>query len=540
MKTNMICRLLVVTTIFSSSVLLNGCSKDFFDKNPLDAISDATFWKTESDAMLALTGCYNTGGFWKGEDFWTPRSMVFLDMMAGNGSEKESIPDRMTDGTLNSAYWVVESYWKNSYQKIAACNNFLDHIDLVSMDNDLKASLVAEVRTLRAYEYFNLGLYYGGVPLVKNILSIDQANSVERASRDEVWDFAETELDESYGLLPNTRPTSESGRITAGAALAIQGRLLMAREKWSSAQEVYKKVIDAKVYEITPNYQSVFNLGNGGGKEVVLSSQYKEDVFGHVLLQYLYPETWGGWHQFSPYNELVKSFECSDGKTIEESPTYEVHNPYVNRDPRLDYTILISDRSTFKGQTYVSRPGTSSPDRFNRYNWSGYSIRKFMDESFDGNLMNYGANFPLIRYAEVLLGYLESALEAGSTLDQTLLDNTINLVRGRADVQMPAVTLTDRNVLRNIIRRERRVEFAFEGLRYYDILRWGIAGTELNWQFTGMKLTNTPNTYNDFAVDAEGYLIYQKRAFKVGVNELWPIPLSEIQINPKLTQNKGY
>lgn len=162
------------------------------------------------------------------------------------------------------------------------------------------------------------------------------------------------------------------------------------------------------------------------------------------------------------------------------------------------------------------------------------------DESVD--VWSSGTNWILIRYAEVLLGYLESELESGATIDQTLLDQTINLVRGRAAVNMPPVTTTDASKLREIIRRERRVEFAFEGLRYYDILRWGIAADELNHQFTGQKLTNDPLNYTAYPVDADGYYIMsqQNRAFIAGKNELWPIPQSEIDINPNLTQNPNY
>src|SRR5690606_24291239 len=142
--------------IAKSSILLlvavvTSCSKGFFEKYPLDAVSDNTFWNTENDALLALMGCYNTGAFWKGEDFKRRRILLYLVLMAGDGSEKELIPDRVTDGTLNSAYGLIASYWANSYQKIAECNNFLDHIDKVSMDETEKEIIVAEVRTLRAY-----------------------------------------------------------------------------------------------------------------------------------------------------------------------------------------------------------------------------------------------------------------------------------------------------------------------------------------------------------------------------------------------------
>lgn len=522
------------------ALLVSGCSDDFFNKQPLDALAQETFWKTENDAQLALVGCYYTGAGWSGEDFWTARSLLYLDLMAGNGSEKELIPDHVTDGTLTSAYWVTSAYWQHAYEKVTTCNNFLDNIGKVEMDESKKATMIAEVRTIRAYQYFNLALYFGDVPLAEHVLTVDEANSIFRTSKAEVWAFAEKELQESYPDLPVTRPDEENGRITAGAALAILGRLQMAQGNWSDAAATYETVIDNDAYGIEPDFKELFSETGESSKEIILSSQYQEDVYGHVLLQYLYPETWGGWHQFSPYNELVKTFECIDGKTIEESPLYDPNNPYEDRDPRLDYTIMISDRTEFKGQTFVSRANSTSPDRFNRYNWSGYAINKFMDESFDGNLTNYGGNWIIIRYAEVLLGYLESTLESGASIDQTLLDNTINKVRSRTSVNMPSVTTTNPDELREIIRRERRVEFAFEGLRYYDILRWGIAAEELNRQYTGMKLTNDPDNFTDFPVDDQGYFIYQQRNFKEGINELWPIPQSERDINKNLTQNFGY
>lgn len=523
-----------VLLIFS----ISSCQKDLFNKQPLDAISDETFWKTEADANLALVGCYHTGTGFAGEDFWMPRALLYLDLMAGNGSEKELIPDHMTDGTLNSTYWVPGAYWQHAYQKITTCNNFLGHINDISIDAAKKATMIAEVHTIRAYEYLNLALYFGDVPLVQKVLTIDEANSVSRTPRQEVYDFLESDLKASYPNLPVT--TSQSGKITKGAALALLGRLQMLEKKWTDAATTYKLIIDANTYSIDPKYKELFWEAGEASNEIILSSQFQPDLYNHVLPQYLYPETYGGWHQFSPYNELAKDFECTDGKTITVSPLYDKNNPYANRDPRLDYTLLISDRSVFKGITYISRPGTSSPDRFNRYNWSGYCISKFMDPNFSGSLMNYGGNFSIIRYAEVLLSYLESKMESGAAIDQSLLDLTINKVRGRAAVNMPPVTTTDPSALRTIIRRERRVEFAFEGLRYYDLLRWGTIATELNKQFTGMKLTNSPATYTDYPVDNEGYLIYQKRNFVTGKNELWPIPQSERDINKNLTQNPGY
>ncbi len=521
----------------------SGCKDNLLDKQPLSSISDATFWRTASDATLALNGVYDSGSGFTGYNFWAATSMVNLDLMAGNGSEKELIPDQFTNGTLNSAYSYVNSYYSQAYRQITRCNNFLDNIDKVSMDATQKAVMVNEVRTIRAYNYFNLGLYFGDVPLIEHLLTVEQANSVSRAPKVTVWAFCETELKAAAAGLPQSVPDAQQGHMTAASALAILGRLQLAQQKWADAATSYKTIIDFGYYLIDPRYRELFLNAGELSHEVIMSMQYIPNTYSHALLQYLTPETWGGWHQYSPFNELVKEYECTDGQPITQSPLYNPNNPYANRDPRLDFTVMISDRTTFRGRTYTAQPGTTLPDRLNQYPgvWSGYAIYKFLEDDPNvASTSNDGNNFPLIRYAEVLLGYLEARLESGAPVDQALLDATINKVRGRQAVRMPAVTTTNPAALRTILRRERRVEFAFEGLRYFDCLRWGIIGAENNRQFTGMKLTNTPSTYTAYPVDAEGYYLYKRRNFIVGKNELWPIPQSERDLNKNLTQNPGY
>jgi hypothetical protein len=527
--------ILVLLVIFNS-----GCNKDFFDKQPLVAVSDGTFWKTELDANLALIGCYNVS-IGQSSDFWTWFGILYLDLAAGNGADKGQVATMITNGSLTSSNSYIASYWKTGYVKIATCNNFLDHIGNITMDASKKAIMIAEVRTIRAYEYFNLALYFGDVPLVQHLLTISEANSVIRAPKADVWAFAEKELAESCAVLPVTRPNSENGRITSGAALAILGRLQMAEKKWSDAVITYKKIIDNNCYIIDPKYAELFWEVDESSKEIILATQYQQNVYANNSLTPLFPMMSGGGHQYSPYNNLVKIYECTDGKTIDQSPLYDPNNPYNNRDPRLDYSIMISDRTVFQGKTYISRPGSGAPDDFSKYgNENGYSINKSCDANVKVTLSNDGCNLILIRYAEVLLSYLESKLESGVTIDQALLDQTINMVRGRAAVKMPPVTTTAPAALRVIVRRERRVEFAFEGLRYYDILRWGIAANELTGIFTGMKLTNDPVHYTTYPIDNEGYYKFETKNFKGGINELWPIPQSELDINKNLTQNTGY
>lgn len=524
----------------------SGCSEDFFNKQPLDAVSNGTFWKTEADAQLGLVGCYfvDNGWGWGGHDFWHFQSWLYLDMAAGNGSEGgQKMPDNVTDGTLSSSNGYTYDHWKWAYAKIAACNNFLDHSGTIIMDKSKMAMMIAEVKTLRAYEYFYLTLFFGDVPLADHVLTMSEANSISRTTRADILAFVEKDLNDSYTDLPITRPDNENGRITKGAALAILGRVQMYEKKWTAAAETYKKIIDDHAYIIQNNFRELFWEQNELSKEIILSMQYTKGLWNqHATFQFLYPYANGGWHDFNPYNELVKEFECTDGKTIDVSPLYDSNNPYDNRDPRLYYTINISGRNTFQGQPFISTPNSGTGDALNAHidQFTGYGIFKFLDENFHGNLMASSCNFILIRYPEVLLSYLESKLESGAPIDQSLLDQTINMVRGRATVNMPKVTTTNVVDLRKIVRRERRVELAFEGLRYYDILRWGIAAEELDRQFTGMKLTNDPANYKDYPVDADGYYITRPRHFIKGKNELWPIPQAERDLNKNLTQNPGY
>jgi starch-binding outer membrane protein, SusD/RagB family len=534
---------LAVIVGYAILTAITGCKKDLLNTQPLSSISDATFWKTANDATLALNGVYDVGTGFSGYNFWVPTSMVNLDLMAGNGSEKESIPDNFTNGTLNSTYAFVGYYYGNAYSQITRCNNFLANIGAVNMDAAQKAVMIGEVKTIRAYNYFNLALYYGDVPLIQKLLTVDEANSVVRTPKAEVWAFCESELKAAIAVLPSSVSAENAGHMTSAAALGILGRLQLVQKKWAEAATTYKTIIDFNYYQIDPRYRELFLNAGENSREIIMSTQYIKDTYNHVLLQYLTPETWGGWHQYSPFNELVEAYECKDGKTIAESPLYDKNNPYNNRDPRMDFNIMIPERTTFRGQVYSAKPGTTLPDRLNQYPgvWSGYVIYKFLeDDPTVASGFNSGNNFPLIRYAEVLLGYLEAKLESGTGVDQALLDATINKVRGRASVAMPAVTTTDPNALRTIIRRERRVEFAFEGIRYFDCLRWGILASENNQQFTGMKLTNDPANYKDYPVNENGYYIYKKRSFIAGKNELWPIPQSERDLNKNLTQNPGY
>lgn len=523
-----------------SLIFILSC-QDLLEKYPTDQISEGTFWKTEADAMLALTGVYyelpgKNGSFYS---FWQKGLVMRFDLSTDNGNEKDKRINY--DGALTASHGLITEIWKNSYNKLTRCNNFLENISKIPMDEQKKNEMIAEVRFIRAYFYYYMSQLWGGVPLVTKVLGYNAANTISLSSKEEVVNFTLDELTDVAASLPLTRPDSEYGRVTRGAALAIKGRLLMSEKRWTEAAQVYKQIIDMGIYQIDPRYKELFETKGKKSKEFVYALPYIENDYGDDIQKICKPSANGGWHQINVFNNLVEAYECVDGKTIDESPLFDINNPYDNRDPRLYATVLLSRYSTYKGLLYDGHPDSKTSDVLGRRNWSGLILNKYLDHSYTGNIDMYGADFPLIRYAEVLLSYLESKLEAGDPVTQDLLDQTINKVRGREAVKMPPVTETNPEKLRVILRRERRVELAFEGQRLFDLLRWRTAHIQLNEPFTGVKITNDPANYTGkWKINEDGYFFYEQPIFIEDVNYLWPIPQSEIDVNSNLEQNPGY
>jgi starch-binding outer membrane protein, SusD/RagB family len=521
--------------------ILISCNDDFLERQPLAQLSQTTFWSSEADAMRALTAIHWVWPeYWSRAEFYQPTGYHYLDFIAGLGTDKGGLAEEFSNGGLNASHRWISFFWETSYERIAFCNNFLQNVPTIEMDEAKKATMIAEVRFWRAFTYFNLGLYFGNVPIVTNVLTIDEANSVTQSGQLEVINFAETELEAIINDLPVTRPSAEFGRVTQGAAQGILGRAKMYLGKWSEAAATYKSIIDSEAYTIDPRYEELFWEIGETSKEIILSIQYATDINSSQLQKVLRPSSFGGFHQYNVFNNLVETYLMTDGLPIDESPLYDPQNPYDNRDPRLLYTVLVPEVSTFAGQLYVAHPDSNSLDKVNLYSWTGYTVNKYLDENYyPGNRDRWGGNFTLLRYAEVLLGYLESMVESGASVDQSLLDITINQLRQREAVSMPVVTQTDPSALREIVRRERVTELALEGIHYFDLLRWGTAVEEIPGKYYGMKLTNDPANYTLLPVNENGYLYYSERNFKPE-NTLWPIPQAEIDINPNLIQNPGY
>lgn len=532
--------LLLVTLVLLGQT---GC-KDWLDKQPLDSVSESTFWTSGSDAMLALTGVYDGSNV--GTNSYNNELLIMASFTDDSGYKHGAVGVIYSGYLKESDSQVVEAIWNRSYTTIYRANYFLENIDKVEdMDDAEKAEMIAEVRFLRAYEYFYMSVLYGGVPLVTEVLSIEEANNQARNSLEDIQSFCLTELTASAVDLPASRPDDEKGRILKAAALAIKGRIQMIREEWSDAAATYKEIIDLGVHIIDPRYKELFEEVGENSKEIILSSNCLAGTYGNPQNQRNYhPDFYGGYQEDNLYQNMIDEYRMIDGLTIDESPLYDPENPFENRDPRLYESVFLPGYTMFRGKLFPADPAQNGISSL--AGATGYGWKKYVTEDYSGDQGSSGDDIIHIRYAEVLLSYLESQLEAGDNITQELLDQTINKVRGREVVNMPSVTETDPAKLRDIVRSERRVEFAQERLiRYMDIRRWGIFLESLNKKFYGMKLTDDPDNYDAFNVEKTGKyrghrIVIDKTGSYTEDHALLPIPLYEININPNLDQNPGY
>ncbi len=536
--------------LFASFIFLicGSCGKEL-NQSPLDQFDAATFWKSEGNAMLALTGVYRgnisvTAANANPTDWWSYAGLLFMEFATDNAYDRRgdnSVFNKLSNGTLTSNIAVLSQYWSQSYARIARCNDFLANIDQVPMDENKKKRMKAEVRFIRACQYFYMSQYWGSVPLVKGLLTKEEANTLDKTPRAEVVNFTLTELTEAANDLPRFKdiPAAERGRVSKQAALAFLGRLQIAEGKNAEAAVTYKTIIDFGDNTIDPDYSGLFIIRNENSTENIFSVEFVENLAANGMNQHLWPAVDAGWHIFCPLGSIVEAYDFTNGTPFSfTSPLYDAKDPTKNRDPRLKFNILFNGQS-FKGK-YITHPDSSAaPDQLGagkQTTQTGYGIRKFLDEGFSGNLLNYGGNLPVIRYAEILLSYLETKLEAGQAIDQALLNATINRVRGRASVNMPPITQTNPALLRDILRKERRIETAFEGIRYWDLLRWKIADRVLKADFYGAPFPGTikPIRRKGNTVDPFSRWFVTTRNFRAPTDYQWPIPQTETNINPKL------
>ncbi|GGF16347.1 RagB/SusD family nutrient uptake outer membrane protein [Echinicola rosea] len=519
-----------ITALFATLLLATSCS-DFLDRQPLDEVSSGNYWATSDDGVKAVNNCYRYLG-----DSWY---RIFLSAATDDSYSWSNWPADVQfvgNGSATSSQSYFSHFWTQHYNTIAAANNVLDNIDEIpSMDEGLRERLKAEAKVIRAYAYQQLVGYFGDVPLVTYIQPIEEFE-VARTPKEEVVDFIVQELEAAGEVLPESYSGEDVGRVTKGAALALEARTLLYAERWEEAAQVAAEVM-ALNYAIDGDYLSLFDGTNTNSPEIILAAQYIKNTYPTASATWLGAPSLGGWGQVVPLNSLVETYECTDGLPIGESPLYDSENPFENRDPRLGMTIILPGTEVNGITIDVTQTGSIDQLGQNNASYSGYYYKKGVPADIEGNWDGNSHNDEvLIRYAEVLMIYAEAKTQMGE-IDQSVYD-AINAIRSRPGVGMPDVTSAtapSQDALMEVIMRERRVEFALEEHRLFDIRRWEIAEDVMPGTALGIF-----NDFDESRGDFGEHVRVEERQFDPQRDYLWAIPVNEIEINPNLEQNPNW
>jgi starch-binding outer membrane protein, SusD/RagB family len=530
-----------------------ACDDDFLTTLPQDVVSDAVYWQTERDFTLAINAVYRnvldnqifymegaTDLSYSGKD-WTPNHAV-------------------AQGHNDASTGFTNGIWNTLYQGISRANEVLNRLETsdAPLSATFRTQTEAQARFLRGYFYHELLWLYGGVPLFESVPTVTEAREVGRNSRDEVINFVLTDLTVAAAGLPDSWPAAQSGRATRGAALAFiaraalyeasynkyhEGNASRANQLFQVAAEAAQDVIGSGVYNLIPNFRDLHTYAGQGSAEVIFDYQRIQGVNGWPAWSWLAPHSMGGNIDLTPTRAIVDAFRMIDGLSIHESPMYDPTPPvisagqtqslgmYANRDPRLYATVLFPG-AEFEGQVFNSFPNSPTPDRLVFSNFSnthtGYVWLKYVDPQDRPNPSNSGINQIRMRFADVLLMYAEAKVELNQ-IDASV-ETAFNRVRTRAG--MPGITLGSQEQMIELIRNERVVELGGEGLRLADIRRWKIAEHVMPWDVPGIDIVE-----NGQIVTLAG--LWQ-RSFPAPRNYLWPIPVTERDLNPNLAQNPGF
>lgn len=518
------------------------------ERLPENAVSDASFWKSENDLRAAANYLYT----------FLPTMPLTADNMSDDGFAM--VANEISSGTRQPP--ATSTDFSAPYQMIRAANNIVEKSPNALAAGVVPATVdryVAEAKFFRAWAYFLLVQKYGDVPLIKTTLS-DNAEELTgaKAPREEVVSFIYSDLDDATAVLPTATAlgsTTNYGRVSKTAAQAFKARVALfegTRAKFHGygnpnthltiAVNSSKAVIESGEHDLFGNYFNLFQYAGEGrqNRENILVRQYGNSMTDQILSHNIGVIINGS---LNPTKTLVDAYLMKDGLPIDKSPLYvtPTHHTeiFANRDERMSASIMK------EGDQYFQNTPFTIPQLV--YHTTGFCYRKFVnaaDQLAPNNNQSF-IDLPLIRYAEVLLTYAEATYELSESISDADLELSVNKLRARAGLPDLTNTFVGANSLsmREEIRRERRIELSMEGFRYWDIIRWKIAENVLPdavlgaYFFPGGYGTATPQLTPD------NYILVQTeatRSFNPAKDYLWPFPVNELALNPNLVQNPGW
>jgi len=505
--------IIIKTTIagVTALVMAAGCSKNFLEQEVPGKLTEETFYKTDQDALQAtnaiydlLQAHYNTQ--------WTSMHMVKTLLSdesnaAGSGPGDQEAYQALDNFNQDANNAAVLGVWRLAYGTIYRANKVINN---VTSENDLRKRLIAEAKVLRALNYFDLVTLWGDVPLITADVAPSAYQSVGRAAKADIYVQIEKDLTEAITDLPlkSGYSAAEIFRVSKGTAQALLGKTYLYEQKWNEAASMFENVIGSGVYSLESSIGKAFSQAGEFGVESIFEVNYTNlrnynwgnfpwdwQPESNIHIQLMGPRSdfyvkaptdslLGGWGFNVPKKKMYDAF-VAEGDVV-----------------RRATTVMSVDELKAMGGNWTTT---------NSYEFEGYFQRKYGSFSTQTSTsgadvaeLNYGTNWRMIRYADVLLMAAEAYYRSA---DETKARDYINMVRRRS--QLTPVSTSGTALFQSIV-TERQLELAFEGFRFQDLVRWGLAQQELG-----------------------------SLGFKAGIHELLPIPSQDVR-TAGLTQNNGY
>lgn len=491
----------------------SGACKKFLVINPETNISQGSFYKSQSDFEQAVTGAYAQLQFMYNEAWQLTElrsdNTYFIYDRGNRGSKPAEDFATFTVETNNNS---LNNSWRSNYLIIARANQVLATIDNADFDPVVKANLKGQALFLRALSYFNLVKQFGRIPLFTSPATNYDETFHPQLSAEQIYIQIIADAGESASLMLPKSSSTLVGRATSGAAYTLLADVYLTLGRWADAEDALEFVLNMG-YELLTNYADVFNPANKGNAENIFEINY---IQGHP----------NGLYSTFPYAFLPK---------LEDPSVITGVSPGVSNVRVGSFNIPTPDLiESYEDATTDSRfaasigfyTGPSPMSGIPTYENIPY-IKKYQHaHSVSGQTPQ---NWIVYRFAEVLLMYAEVLNEQDRPAEARPF---LNQVRDRAG--LPDITSNDKIVLQAAIRHERRIELAFENKRWHDLVRTGEAVTVMN--AFGDRVIANPEKYYYAPGDTP-----PPNAFNVTTNSsIYPIPVTEMVINPSLTQNEGY
>lgn len=572
----------MINKIAIVGITLSFVSCNDLDLLPLSQGSSEGWYSDETEILMSLNDGYNKD-YWHVDD---PLDGVVAENWTDDGMIRQTNTSFL-NGTLTGQEGIVVNMWNNQYKAIARVNLILANMEkaesLGISEHNIK-QYTAEACFLRACRYSSLVSHFGDIPYVTDPIEIEEAFAMGRSSKSDIIPYIYADFDRAIQDLPVSYPSTSLQRATKGAALALKARFALYMGDWKVAAEAAKACMELSVYSLHADFSDLFLVTTRNAEEAifVLPRSLENDTWLNVrTVQNFLPRNCGGFAYICPSWDLFASFLCTDGLPIDESPLFDPHEPFKNRDPRCTATI-VPFGEIHLGIEYNPRPDavqvmnyatgkmiTNNDSQVNAQyaSFNALLFKKGIDNNWLLNSNKIDPDRIIMRYAEVLLIYAEAKIELNE-IDQSVLD-AINMVRARAykakiseTDKYPVVVTVNQQELRKIVRIERRMEFVNEGLRYMDLVRWRLASIALTKKNYGILYPasllqekvvdeggwfwpSTPqmdeNGVPDFSeMEKAGQIRVLTERNWIDRQYLWPIPTKEILINDNLKQNPGY